>query len=350
MPQKPKVAIAKRKQERPHVVEKPTNAKALYICGSLEGDETIKIGVSDSIQGVKKRLQSEGNVKLIAALWAMVSDEKEIKKRLVYASIRKAKTILHRERGTNGERFNVDFKIRGWLRELRKYPFVVTKVEHLLKVGYVVNSETWLPQLGKNYEKNSGFFNPKHLIHTPNWSELGTDKVTAGDYYTPSWVTKIVREELFANGIGLDPASCRTANVGDSINEGVGALRYFGAAENGLSLSWKCNPPNIWLNPPYSGWDKWVPKIIKEWEDGNFNEMCILTASDTSTNLNFAPMMKIIDALLIPRGRWSFWGEKSGSADSGSHLHYIGPHREKFAKVFKTYGSVMFSSNKKSEK
>ncbi|MBK9263042.1 MAG: hypothetical protein IPM54_24970 [Polyangiaceae bacterium] len=68
----------------------------------------------------------------------------------------------------------------------------------------------------------------------------GLHSSKTGEWWTPLEVVDPARE-LFG-GFGLDPASCAGAN------RIVGARRFFGAGDDGLSREWRARI--VWCNPP----------------------------------------------------------------------------------------------------
>lgn len=130
----------------------------------------------------------------------------------------------------------------------------------------------------------------------------------------------------------LDPASHAMAN------KEVQAVQFYTVATNGLANRWH---GNVWLNPPFSQWKQWVPKIISEWENGDVTAMCILCASRTLTAQYFSVIHETCSAMCVMRGRIHFWGGYAGdSPDDGHVVFYFGRDVAAFEREFTTLGTV----------
>ena len=161
--------------------------------------------------------------------------------------------------------------------------------------------------------------------------------LSEGDYYTPDSLTAAARTVM--GGIDLDPASCALANKGDHAHAGVRAAKYFTIAENGLTLQWN---GRIWLNPPFSQWDRWIPHLMEEMKAGRVTEACILAPINATTATPFFRTGFVYSAerLMITEGRPGYWGPKAGSPTSGHAIYYFGPNGDKFAEQFGMFGVV----------
>src|SRR6266496_6027731 len=75
------------------------------------------------------------------------------------------------------------------------------------------------------------FAMPDNIIPMPQKSN---------EWFTPARFTKAASEVM--NGIDLDPASCKEANLI------VRAKKFYSKEDNGLIQPWY---GNVWLNPPF---------------------------------------------------------------------------------------------------
>lgn len=157
-------------------------------------------------------------------------------------------------------------------------------------------------------------------------------ELTGDDYYTNPRILAAAR--LVLGSIDLDPASHAIAN------REVQARTFYTVSDNGLTKPWG---GNVWLNPPFSKWSSFVPKILSEWSTGNIRAMCVLSAMRTITTQYFAPLLATVDAWCVIRGRIPFWGGVAGgSPDDGHAVFYFGQERERFREVFSTLGTVYY--------
>ncbi len=80
-------------------------------------------------------------------------------------------------------------------------------------------------------------------------------EVTIDDFYTSPIILNAARQAL--GRIDVDPASHAVANWE------VKATQFFSINDDGLTKDWN---GTVWLNPPFSQWQNWVPKIIREFQ------------------------------------------------------------------------------------
>lgn len=160
-------------------------------------------------------------------------------------------------------------------------------------------------------------------------------EITGDDFYTNKVIIDAARELM--GTIDLDPASHPVAN------REVKAFRFYSKQENGLNWPWG---GNVWLNPPFSAWQEWVPKVRGEWKSGRINQMCVLSAMRTVTAQYFGPLISDCVAVCIIRGRIRFWGGVAGdSPDDGHAIFYFGKQPCRFRDCFRHLGSVFFNAN-----
>jgi len=155
--------------------------------------------------------------------------------------------------------------------------------------------------------------------------------VTADDYYTNRRIIACV-QRLYNGVIDLDPASCATANAT------VEATRFYSREDDGLAFPWQ---GKVWLNPPFSQWRRWAPKVLDERQ--RVDEMCVLSATRTIIAQYFAPLLRAADAVCFFTGRIPFEGpHATSSPDDGHAVFYFGSNRERFWEVFDELGAVFY--------
>lgn len=101
-----------------------------------------------------------------------------------------------------------------------------------------------------------------HSSKTPEW-------------YTPPSIINLATQCL--GQIDLDPASNPTAQ------QWINADRYYTQSDDGLTKDWH---GKIWLNPPYGNGitNRWVSKLINEYESGNVTEAIALLRAAVSSS------------------------------------------------------------------
>jgi len=197
-------------------------------------------------------------------------------------------------------------------------------------------SDVWMPNESRRKPQ------PEDLTLFPVTSDFGSlnfprRETMPDDYYTNKKIISAARQTM--GDIDLDPASHAIAN---SI---VKARRIYQINDDGLKQEW-CG--RIWLNPPFSEWRAWVPKIVSEWQSGRVCEMCVLCATRTLTAQYFKPITDTADAMCITSGRYPFWGSRAGdSPDDGHAIFYFGYRPTRFIECFSEIGSCFHSSNQK---
>ena len=163
--------------------------------------------------------------------------------------------------------------------------------------------------------------------------------------------------EVMGN-IDLDPASNEQAN-----KHFVKASRYYYVA--GLETRWF---GRIFMNPPYnkignqSGAGVWLTKLLHEYDSGHIEEAMALTKSVPSYNwwddlyhrdwhgstcltkglIQFVHLSWINEdgTITVPKGR-------SNKSKSASTFWYVGPHANRFKRIFSNVGMVISHSDRK---
>jgi hypothetical protein len=153
------------------------------------------------------------------------------------------------------------------------------------------------------------------------------------EWYTPQPYIDAVRQVL--GRIDLDPASSLVAN------RVVQAERIFTRDDDGLAHPWS---GTVFLNPPYNGnAAAWSNYLLQEYQAGRVEATILLV----SAKLGYGWFEDLWDAhpVCFCRERISFVradGDASGEAKHASAFLYVGPDRERFREVFKSFGRVIF--------
>jgi hypothetical protein len=195
-----------------------------------------------------------------------------------------------------------------------------------------VDATLWMPNSERKKEKPKRQKQKQFEVMADDFGpfDMPPRELTGDDFYTNPDIIAAARETLGA--IDLDPASHPVAN------RKVKATRFFNIHDNGLLHEWA---GRVWLNPPFSQWQSWVPKIIHEWESGRIEAMCVLCASRTLTAQYFEPIHVKTNAMVVLRGRIPFWGGVAGpSPDDGHVVFYFGPDVPRFCESFSSLGTV----------
>ena len=218
-----------------------------------------------------------------------------------------------------------------YITYLRDFYFVSTTAEEFAsdEGRTVIDENLWLPGPGKVSDRSS---ERRLLALSDPWSVLPSRIRTGDDYYTPDEYMECIRAALGGH-IDLDPASHVVAN------RVVKAKRFYTKDQNGLLQPWA---GRVYLNPPFSSWPEWVPKVLSEVASGSVQEIVCLGAIRTITAQYFQPLLDRNDAFCIIRGRRGFWGiqTENDSPTDGHFLIYIGPNVDRFLLAVGTLGTA----------
>jgi len=226
------------------------------------------------------------------------------------------------------ETFSPVDELVDYIRWLRDQWFVwVPDDEQCLKIDEleIVDSSLWIPtpERRKPKPRQIGLFSEFDGLCLP------PRELTVDDFYTPRPIVNASREAM--GGIDLDPASHALAN------RLIQASGFYTSSDNGLNHEWK---GRVWLNPPFSQWQLWAPKIIAEWESGRVQAMCVLCATRTLTAQYLSCIHEHCSAICILRGRIAFWGGLSTpSPDDGHAIFYFGKDTHAFLRAFAEIGN-----------
>lgn len=315
---------------RPPIRSRRMDTTWIYFLGFNYG-ERIKIGQSRQRKGDRikqhERLPTgeKLQVELLCEVRGKPADEKTVQRFFSKWSVEGSEEVFWPSAEL------VDY-VR-WLRD--QYFVAVTETtEDEREELPVIDSTAWLPNETRRKAKPRGV--QTEFIERADPFVLGNRDITGDDYYTSEEVIAAARRLM--GDIDLDPASHVVANTV------VQAKRFFNQAENGLLQEWS---GRLWINPPFSQWKQWVPKIIGEWRSGRIEEMCVLSAMRTVTARYFEALLAESNGVCVMSGRRKFWGGVAGDApDDGHCIFYFGNRKDDFRKQFWELGTVFFDSRR----
>lgn len=152
------------------------------------------------------------------------------------------------------------------------------------------------------------------------------------EWYTPPEIIEAARSVM--GSIDTDPATSEVAN------RVVKAERWFTKDDDGLRQDWT---GNVWLNPPYAQplIGQFVDAIVRKYQDGEFDEACVLVNNATETRWGQA-LLGVSSSVCFLSGRVKFLdrdGVPAGAPLQGQMVVYIGD--SDFAGVFRALGVVV---------
>lgn len=150
------------------------------------------------------------------------------------------------------------------------------------------------------------------------------------EWYTPAEYIQAARRVM--GYIDLDPASSEAAN------EVVGAIAYYTAEDDGLSLPWV---GKVWMNPPYAKAlvEQFADKMAYHVGNGDVTEAIVLVNNATETAW-FRKLIGVAAAVAFPASRVKFWQPNSepGAPLQGQACIYIGHAPDLFLSEFTAFG------------
>lgn len=226
------------------------------------------------------------------------------------------------------EVFRIEPALVDYIRWMRAQHYVWTPDCDMSEIARLdtLESTHWMP----TPERKKAPPIQKDLFSDFGPLQLPPQETTVDDFYTNPRIIEAARS-VFGGRIDLDPASHTVAN------RNVKATTFYTLYDDGTTKEW-CG--NVWLNPPFSEWQKWVPKIVSEWASGRITQMCVLVATRTITAQYFAEIHYRCTSVCIFRGRIPFWGGLAGTPDDGHAVFYFGNDPKTFAKYFSILGYV----------
>lgn len=232
-------------------------------------------------------------------------------------------------------------EIEEWVRWLKNQTYALNRED--LANDYRLRAECrkhvtkhWTPGAEKRIRSAAAIEDDGALFprERTSWDDdlVGETPQTENDYYTPKYVTDAAR--LAMGSIDTDPATHYEAN------KIIQAETCYTLQTNGLIRDWK---GNVWCNPPFAQWEKWVPKILSEYKSGRVTAICVLYHGKTEVNHCMSPLICAADAIWTPKGRIRFWGGRARDAKSmspmdGSKVAYLGPDVDSFVREFSKLG------------
>lgn len=230
-------------------------------------------------------------------------------------------------------------EIDEWVRWLKHQIYALHTTEQAddfgLRAEVRKHADEWIPSPARKIKsavdiEDEGALFP--LARTLDDDLVGQPPKTENDYYTPRYVIDAARTVM--GSIDTDPATHYEAN------KVIRAETCYTLQTNGLIREWK---GNVWCNPPFAQWDRWVPKILSEYKSGRVSSICVLYHGKTEVNHCMSPLISAADAIWTPKGRIRFWGGRAEDAKSlspmdGSKVAYLGPDPDSFAREFSKLG------------
>jgi hypothetical protein len=160
---------------------------------------------------------------------------------------------------------------------------------------------------------------------------------SSNEYYTPLWLTSLVKDGLYDGQIDLDPASSHAAN-----RQNVRALEYYTAEDDGLSRPWR---GNVFLNPPYgyrgqkSQADDWFRAAIRKYESGEIRS-CVLVLKAAVGYQWFHKVYSYPCCFMYNKVHFEALHAPSKNPH-GTVVVYLGPDVDRFQQIFQAFGAVM---------
>lgn len=290
----------------------------VYFCqiGSI-----VKIGKSERVKSRlalhrREAIRHGGEVRVLAAVHGAAAEERAVQ-------------AYFAEHALPGEReyFSPAPTLLDYIRWLRKQYYVAVGEEApdgLPKMVLVVDFTGWCPS-AERVESN-----PFPLLGP---FDFGKRVLTGDDYYAPEDLMNPSREAL-GGIIDLDPCSHPVAQ------RVIRARRFFQKTDDGLHQPWS---EAIWLNPPFSQWDRWAAKLVEELQRGQITRLLAIANIPTLANAYFRPVLSRADLVIVLSRRVQFWGPHvdngNGTASAwGQALLYFGPDPVRVARIFKHLG------------
>lgn len=206
-----------------------------------------------------------------------------------------------------------------WLRD--NYYVSTTKEEFVSDSGRTaIEPNAWLPDPSRlsNRENEKGILS----IADP-WGFIPDRRITADDWYTPESIVAVAKLALGGN-IDLDPASNPIAN-----GKWIRAKRFFTIGENALTKSWISD--RVFLNPPFSDYDRFGQKVVEEIANGHMTQIVLLGPMRILSAKYCERLLRSADAIGFVTGRTPMWGIKTDSTPvDGWFLIYVGAHVDRF--------------------
>lgn len=237
------------------------------------------------------------------------------------------------------EWFHAVPEIEGYIRWLRMQWFTLRTLDEADKDDVArsyegIDGTIWLPDENRFVEDSAVSMT---LDSLDDWGHvLDVDPpITGDDFYTDKRIINAARRAM--GGIDLDPATHPAAN-----RKYIRAKTIYTLTTNGLDQQWR---GRVWCNPPFGNWKEWTKKIVREWNAGQIEAMCVLLATRTLTASGAAGLFENSNAFCITKGRIPFWGPKAGAPDDGHAIFYFGPDVAKFHESFGGIGHTAVPAN-----
>ena len=287
----------------------------------LVDGQHVKIGKADNLSkriGQHERgTLSTHQVDLLAAVKGCPADERHVQRFFEADAVESLKPVNNQP----PEVFEPSPSLTNYIRWLRNQWFATVELDD--EQDESVTFDFWEPNEDRQTPPAS------HPLFSPDWLEFNGRVITGDDYYTAPVVLDCARKCL--GGFDLDPASHPLAN------RHVKATKFYSIQDNGLEQPWG---GRVWLNPPFSQWKMWVPKIVAEYRSGRVQSMCVLSAMRTTSTKYFRELLDATAAMCIITGRIAFGGKGTVAPDDGHCVLYLGGNVQAFQESFQEIGSV----------
>lgn len=306
----------------------------VYFLGEMNGED-IKIGRSTGktmrarIDQVNADQTTNARYELLAALRGDAKDEAFVKR--FFADLRRA------DKGRRTEYFVPAPDLTEYINWLRQWWWVTIDKDESRDELDAVAPDLWTPAADRRMPKPDD--NPEQLIQphrdlegalagTP-WDWLLSPKQSIQDYFTPPELVAAARDAM--GGIDLDAASHPIANRVHRIPD------FFHINRSAFDNDWH---GRVWLNPPYGNNAPWFERIVKFYDSGDVDQICILSPIWAFTAEQAKPVMQRSSATLLLSPTPKFWGNANNRTGS-NHPHgivYLGDRVDEFLTAFAPHG------------
>lgn len=313
----------------------------VYFFGARDGS-LIKIGYTSDPLTTRKAALLRGqlidiDLVLLVAVPGTSTHERAVKDHFAHLRLDVNST----------EAFRPDPELLEYINYLRQQWWVFLNEDDIVDTAPSWNE--WMPTTDRRVgfmEEDPYDLVPRHLTYigplagTP-WNKLSTPTPKLGDdFYTDPALIEAAREAM-GGTIDLDAASHWLANKEHKIPY------YFHLGRSAFDNKWARRdggPANVWLNPPYGDNAPWFEQIVKYWDSGDIQQLCMLSPIWAfNTQQARAGIMRRVSAMILLSPAPSFWGNPKGRKGT-NHPHgiiYLGNNAKRFLTAFDGRGIPM---------
>lgn len=304
----------------------------VYFFGEVAGND-IKVGwhgglnLADRLEQVNREQTTNESYVILAGVRGTKKDED--------ATLRYFKDHL-RPKGRRTEYFSPSPAVVEYVNWLRQRWWTAMDATELRTALPLEDPDHWLPRDERRAPRPTD--DPEALIQRyvqldgplagTAWAWMPSPKPSIQDYFTPPELLDAAREAM--GGVDLDPASHWIANRRHrvptyyALNEGRDAfdLDWFG---------------RVWLNPPYGNNAPWFEKIVSCFDDGQIEQICVLSPVWAFTTKVAREFMERATALVLLTPTPKFWGNSEGREGTNNPhgIVYLGDRRDEFLQAFR---------------